>query len=148
MNKGLVHIYTGNGKGKTTAAIGLTTRCAGHNRKVCVYQFLKSMNTGELTSLKKLGIKIVQINSSGKFYSDMTEEEKELTREEIKNNLKALFIPQYDMVVMDEIICAVDLGIVDVNILIDIIKNKPFNTELVLTGRNMSHELLKYADYV
>ena len=87
MNKGLVHIYTGNGKGKTTAAIGLATRCAGHGKNICIYQFLKSVNTGEICSLNKLGINIVQINTSGKFYYDMSEEEKELTHKEITSNL-------------------------------------------------------------
>ena len=148
MGKGLVHIYTGDGKGKTTAAIGVAVRCAGHGNKVCIYQFLKGMPSGEIDSLARLNIALIRVNSSDKFYPYMTDDEKRLTCDEIKNTLKTLFSNPCDLVIMDEIICAVDLGIVNIKTLIDIIKNKPQHTELIMTGRNMPDELLKYTDYV
>ena len=148
MAKGLIHIYTGDGKGKTTSAIGVAVRSAGHGNKVCIYQFLKGMPTGEIDSLVKLGIKIVRVNSSDKFYPYMTDEEKLLTCREISDTLETVFSNNFDLIIMDEIICAVDLGIVNIKTLIDIIKSKPQDTELIMTGRNMPDELLKYADYV
>ena len=148
MNKGLVHIYTGDGKGKTTAATGLATRCVGYGKTVCVFRFLKSSYSGELDSLEKLGVKIIQINTSEKFYYDMSDAEKELTCKEIKSKLPYLFEIPFDMIILDELICAVDLGIICIDEIIDIIKTKPLKTELVLTGRNMPDKLLDCADYV
>ena len=74
---GMVHIYTGDGKGKTSSATGLAIRCAGHGKKVKIYQFLKATPTGELDSFKKLGIDVVRINTCESFYYDMTEAEKQ-----------------------------------------------------------------------
>lgn len=148
MGKGLVHIYTGDGKGKTSSATGLAIRCAGYGKKIKIYQFLKATPSGELDSLKKLGIDVFRINTCEKFYYDMTEEEKSTTTKEILNSLKSLFDDSYDLVVLDEILCTVNNKIISVDDLINIIKAKPKNTELVLTGRNMPDELLDYADYV
>lgn len=148
MGKGLVHIYTGDGKGKTSSATGLTVRCAGYGKKIKIYQFLKATPSGELDSLKELGIDVFRINTCEKFYYDMTEEEKSTTTKEILNSLKSLFDDSYDLVVLDEILCTVNNKIISVDDLINIIKAKPRNTELVLTGRNMPDELLDYADYV
>lgn len=148
MNRGLVHIYTGDGKGKTTSAIGLAVRCAGHGKNVTVYQFLKATPTGELNSLKKIGINIIRVNTCEKFYCDMNDEEKLVAKSETENALNSLFSESCDLIVLDEIICAVHNGTSDINKVIEIIKNKPQNTELVLTGRNVPEELLEYADYV
>ena len=148
MGKGLVHIYTGDGKGKTSSATGLAIRCAGYGKKVKIYQFLKATPTGELESLKKLGIEVVRINTCESFYYDMTEAEKEITKKETLNAVKSLFSENSDLVVLDEILCSVNNGILSVDAVIDIIKNKPQNTELVLTGRNMPQSLTEYADYV
>ena len=148
MSKSLVHIYTGNGKGKTTCAMGLAVRCAGHGKKVIVYQFLKALPTGETNSLKKLGIEFVRVNSSDKFYYDMTDHEKLVTREETEKALNSLFNTKCDLLVLDEIICTAFNGTIAVEKIIEIIKNKPEDTELVLTGRNMPDALLEYADYI
>lgn len=148
MSKGMVHIYTGDGKGKTSSAIGLAVRCAGHDRKIIIYQFLKATPTGELDSLKKLGITVVRANSCGKFYYDMTDNEKLITKTETKKAISMMFSEDCDLLILDEILCAVNNGIINVDDIIKIIKNKPAHTELVLTGRNMPEKLLKYADYV
>ncbi len=148
MGKGMVHIYTGDGKGKTSSAMGLAIRCAGHGKNVAVYQFLKATPTGELASLERLGINIIRANTCEKFYYDMSDEEKLVTKTETEGILKTLFRENYDLLVLDEILCAVNNEIININAVTNIIKNKPENTELVLTGRNMPEELLEYADYV
>ena len=145
---GMVHIYTGDGKGKTSSATGLAIRCAGYGKKVKIYQFLKATPTGELESLKKLGIDVVRINTCESFYYDMTETEKQVTKEETLNAVESLFSKDYDLVVLDEILCTLNNGILSVDDVIQIIKNKPQKTELVLTGRNMPQILMEYADYV
>ena len=145
---GMVHIYTGDGKGKTSSATGLAIRCAGYGKKVKIFQFLKATPTGELESLKKLGIDVVRINSCENFYYDMTEAEKQITKEETLNAVKSIFSEASDLVVLDEILCTLNNGILSVDDVIQIIKNKPQNTELVLTGRNMPQILMEYADYV
>ena len=148
MNRGLVHVYTGDGKGKTSSAMGLAIRCAGHSKKVIVYQFLKATPTGELTSLKKLGIDIIRVNSCEKFFYDMNDKEKLVTKKEIESALNTLFTTNCDLLILDEILCAVNNEILNIDTVIEIIKSKPETTELVLTGRNCSHKLLEHADYV
>lgn len=148
MDKGFVHIYTGDGKGKTTCAFGLAARCAGYGKKVKIFQFLKAMPTGEISSLEKIGVEIVRINSCENFYYDMTDEEKQLTKTEVEKHIYNIFSAKYDLIILDEIICVVKNGIISIDKIIEIIKNKPENTELVLTGRSMPRELLEYADYV
>ena len=142
MKKGLVHIYTGNGKGKTTCAFGLAVRCAGHGNKVVVYQFLKATPTGEVCSCEKLNIEINRVAPTDKFWINMSDAEKQSTINETKNALSC------DLLILDEIKCAEDLGTNSTHKLIEIIKHKPENTELVLTGRNMPEELCEYADYI
>ena len=148
MKDGLVHIYTGDGKGKTTASIGLCVRCRGYGSKVCIFQFLKSMQSGELKSLEKLGIDVKEVSVSDKFYFNMTENEKKDTSDCIRETLSHIYDNECDLLVLDEIICVLDLKIISIEELIGIIKNKPKNCELVLTGRNMPDCLTEYADYV
>lgn len=148
MEKGMVHIYTGDGKGKTSSAMGLAIRCAGHGKKVTVYQFLKATPSGELDSLEKLGIDVVRVNTCEKFYYNMNDNEKHTTKQETEKAITSLFSEFCDLLILDEILCAVNNGIIHVDIIKNIIKNKHENTELVLTGRNVPEELLEYADYV
>lgn len=148
MERGLVHIYTGDGKGKTTAAFGLAIRCASYGKKVVVYQFLKATPTGELCVCEKLGIKVVRSALTEKFWFDMTEEEKSQTIIQSQEALKHIYDEKCCMLVLDEVLCLADLGIITVQQLIDTVKNKPNFTELVLTGRGMPEELADYADYI
>ena len=141
MKKGLVHIYTGNGKGKTTCAFGLAVRCAGHGNKVVVYQFLKATPTGEVCSCEKLNIEINRVAPTDKFWINMIDAEKQSTINETKNALSHIYDTPCDLLILDAINCVADLGIISTDKLIEIIKNKPENTELVLTGRNMPEEL-------
>ncbi|MDD4295789.1 MAG: cob(I)yrinic acid a,c-diamide adenosyltransferase [Ruminiclostridium sp.] len=152
--KGLTHIYTGDGKGKTTAAIGLGIRAVGHDMKVLIAQFLKGRYTGELEVLKKLGnnFLVIRHKEIKKFTCDMTEDE----LIELKTEVVSLFnrvvneanTGNWDMIILDEIMASVSLGFISSGKLLQFIKSKPECLELVLTGRGAGAELIAAADYV
>ncbi|MDA3819989.1 MAG: cob(I)yrinic acid a,c-diamide adenosyltransferase [Candidatus Delongbacteria bacterium] len=149
---GCIQIYTGNGKGKTTAALGLAVRAAGHGMKTCIIQFMKGKNNkyGEHQSLSKLDeIDFFLIGTNdcirkedvGQKHIKAANKGLKLTRYVMKNK-------KYDVLILDEIIVAVWFGIVDKNAVLDIINSKPDAMELVLTGRYAAAELLNKADLV
>lgn len=150
---GLIHIYCGDGKGKTTAAVGLAVRCAGRGNKVLLVQFLKSRDSGELYSLAKLpDIEVMRGKESKKFTFQMNEEEKhalliehnkmfEQVLAEIKNG-------GYSLLILDEVIGALNAKVFEMPKLIEFLRHKPENLEVVLTGRNPAPELVEIADYV
>lgn len=150
---GLIHIYCGDGKGKTTAAVGLAVRCAGRGNKVLMVQFLKSRDSGELYSLAKLpDIEVMRGKESKKFTFQMNEEEKhalliehnkmfEQVLEKIKNG-------GYSLLILDEVIGALNAKVFEMPKLIEFLRHKPENLEVVLTGRNPAPELVEIADYV
>jgi len=153
MEKGLVHIYCGDGKGKTTCAAGLAIRCAGYNGKVLWFQFLKKDTSGERRSLEKLGsVELVSGYEKMKFTFSMTDKEKAEAGAFFKGKLKEIAEMvsdgNYDLLVMDEILGAITSGMIDEKSVIEFIKNKPECLEVVLTGRNPSSQLCEYADYV
>jgi ATP:corrinoid adenosyltransferase len=148
---GLVHLYTGDGKGKTSAAIGLSVRAAGHGIPVLFAQFLKSRDSGELTALAKLGIPVLRAKTSGKFVSQMTAGERQ---EAYVQHMELLAQVQEKMqtlpgavVVLDEVVDAVNCGVVELNSLLELIQTRPAATELVLTGRNPATKLVALANY-
>ncbi len=150
---GLIHIYCGDGKGKTTAAVGLAVRCSGHGNKVLLVQFLKSRPTGELQSLSLLpNIEILRGKENHKFTFQMTDEEKAA----VLHNHMELFVKvqkkcrqeKVDLLILDEVIGACNTGVFDLQALIDFLNNKPAAMEVVLTGRNPAAELIDMADYV
>lgn len=151
-NTGLVHIYTGDGKGKTTAAVGLAVRCAGAGGKVLFSRFLKSNDSGELNVLSKIpGITVMDnpkvfhmIHLKGKVPEGAAEYYKERFEGTVSEAMKG----EYDLLVMDEIIATVNYGFVSVSELLDFLKEKPRNLETVLTGRDPAAQLLEAADYV
>lgn len=150
---GLIHIYCGEGKGKTTCAVGLTVRASGYGLKVLFMQFLKTGTSSELKVLSGLdGVDILETTPVRKFSFQMTEEEKEETRrisaKEIADAAKATAGGDYDMLVMDETLGAIEAGLLDEKVVIDFLKSKPENLEVVLTGRYPSDELVELADYV
>lgn len=150
---GLIHIYCGDGKGKTTAAVGLAVRCAGRGNKVLLVQFLKSRDSGELYSLAKLPqIEVMRGKESKKFTFQMNDEEKyALLLEHNKmfdEVLAKIKTGAYSLLVLDEVIGAVNAKVFDVARLIDFLRHKPENLEVVLTGRNPAPELVEIADYV
>jgi cob(I)alamin adenosyltransferase len=151
---GLVHIYTGNGKGKTTAAVGLGVRAYGRGLKVLMIQFLKGRDTGELKTLKLLepDFSVYRSTEFKKFVCDMDAEEREKAKK-IHHDMfiyavDAAMSGNWDLIILDEIMAAITLNFVEIYEVIDLIKNKPSNLELVLTGRNAPPELIELADYV
>ncbi len=143
-----IHIYTGEGKGKTTAAIGLCIRAIGAGWKVLFTQFLKHGQYSEIKTLKRLEPQItVHQFGVGKFVKGKP------SKEEIeKANAGLEFIKQqvvnYDLIVLDEINVAIHFNVISLDKVVNFIKNKPKSTELVLTGRWAKQELIELADLV
>lgn len=150
---GLVHIYCGDGKGKTTAAMGLALRAIGHNKKVVIAQFLKDGTSGECQALGKMqDVTLLAANPIGKFSFAMNPEEKVQTKEAI---LHLFDVATHDAVanhafllILDEICAAISCGFLEEDDVIAFLENRPETLEVVLTGRNPSDKLLAAADYV
>lgn len=154
MELGLIHIYCGDGKGKTTAAMGLGMRAAGRSKKVLLTQFLKSNKTGELNSIEKLSefFHVVKGVPAKKFVWNMNEEEKLEVKKEHTNRFrevtKKAIEEEYDLLILDEIIATINRDFVMLTEVIDFLNNKPKGLEVVMTGRNPKEELIELADYV
>ncbi|KMT21848.1 cob(I)yrinic acid a,c-diamide adenosyltransferase [Clostridium cylindrosporum] len=151
--QGLVHIYCGDGKGKTTASIGLIIRALGSGMKVVFLQFLKNSPTSELNILSYLDNLTILRGKQGNVFSfSMTDEEKRLSTEIHNNNLKrAIEIAmslQCDMLVLDEVIGAYNRNLVDKDMLLEFLDRKPSTLEVVLTGRGPDANLTDRADYI
>lgn len=148
--KGLIHIYAGEGKGKTTAAIGICTRHSGYGKKAAFYEFLKGSATGEAIALPMLGVNFYCPCESEKFVFAMTEAEKEkCALRQVETLCKASAeMHLYSLVVLDEVLSAIEVGLLSLKDIIKVISDKPQGTELVLTGRQIPQQLLQYADYV
>lgn len=153
MKQGLIEIYCGDGKGKTTAALGLLLRASGRNLKVILCQFLKGWETGELKTLPLLpGVEVYRAQGITKFSFQMSPEEKARVRQD-HDELLAKVIglckeKKADVLVLDEALCACSTGLLDEAKLLHFLKTKPAGLEVVLTGRNPSKALLEVADYV
>ncbi|MGN0181946.1 MAG: cob(I)yrinic acid a,c-diamide adenosyltransferase [Candidatus Ornithomonoglobus sp.] len=151
MKRGLIHIYCGGGKGKTTAAVGLAIRCAGAGGQVMFFQFLKDNSSSERNILSGIdNIDVIDGLEGMKFVWNMTEREKEETRGQYQQIFNAMIkkAGEYDMIVFDEIIPALKYEFVTEEELIAFLKSKPEKTEIVMTGREPSERLCELADYV
>lgn len=148
--KGLVHIYTGDGKGKTSAAVGLAVRARGAGMKVLIVQFLKGMDTSEIKPLEDIGIKVVRNNAIKKFVPQMDSEELKACREIQLCCFRAALdsLGAYDLIVLDEIFGAIQCRMMGEDLVENLIKEKPADLELVLTGRGAPEKLICLADYV
>ena len=151
---GLVIVYTGKGKGKTTAALGMALRAIGYNYKICMIQFIKgSWHYGEMTSSKRLEpefeliavgkgfVGILDDKSPRKEHERVAQEALLLSKEKIESK-------KYDIIILDEINYAVNLGLVKLEEVLDIIKIKPTKLNLVLTGNYAKKEIMDVADLV
>ncbi len=147
--KGLLHIYTGDGKGKTTAAAGLAARAAGQGLEVGFFQFLKNGVSGEVISLTQLGVDVFSPQCGG-FYHEMTTDEQKRCREQQQKMLQraAERAGEYDLLVLDEVICALELGVVEREDVERLVEERPDGLELVLTGRGADEALIALGDYV
>ena len=148
---GLVHIYCGDGKGKTTAAVGLAVRACGAGKKILFVQFLKSESSSERRILKQLdGIELTPCPEKVKFTFRMNEVEKQECRERCASLLRLTEerLPMFDLAVLDEVFGALSAGMLEMGDLLRLVREKPEKTELVLTGRNPPPEVTAIADYI
>ncbi len=150
MDKGYVQVYTGDGKGKTTAALGLVLRAAGAGFKVFVGQFLKSGDYSEIKALARFSdLVTVRQYGLGRFVKGRpAPEEIESAREGLREAEDALLSGRYDLVVLEEANVAASIGLFSVDELLSIIARKPLKTELLITGRNADPRVIAAADLV
>ena len=145
----MIQVYTGNGKGKTTAALGLALRSHGAGFKVYICQFLKGKYYCELCSLKNLkGIKVEQYGKTCFLKKAPQKKDMELAKQGLEAAKKAVSSQRYSLIVLDEINVALKFGLLDLEEVLDLIKNTPKKTELVLTGRWAHPKVIKLADLV
>ena len=150
LERGYIHIYTGNGKGKTTAALGLILRACGAGLRVYLGQFLKRREHSELIALRKFGDQVtVHQFGSGVFVKGHPSEEDRLkAREGFSLARKAVLSGDFDLIVLDELNVAVANGLISVDEVLELMLNKPVKVELVLTGRRADPRLVENADVV
>lgn len=151
--KGLVHIYCGDGKGKTTSATGLAIRAAGAGMNVLFVRFMKTENSGELNILRKIPcIEVVPCTKSFGFYSQMTKSQKEEAAEYYSSVLNSSTARaasgKFSLLVLDEIMVACNYHLTEESVLLDFLNSKPEGLEVVLTGRSPSDRLIQAADYI
>jgi cob(I)alamin adenosyltransferase len=150
--KGFVQVYTGNGKGKTTAALGLALRAAGHGLKTYVGQFLKGQPTGEIEAAKKLApfITIEQFGRKGfiRVTEGVDDEDVDRARAGLTKCLEAMLSGEFRIVILDEINTAVYFKILGEQDVLDLLAKKPADVEVVLTGRYAPPAVLERADLV
>ena len=151
LKPGLVQVYTGDGKGKTSAAFGLAIRALGRGLKVYIIQFIKGgFDYGELHTTEQLSNLELKAFGSGKFITEKPpkEEDVRLAREAFEFTKKIVAKGEYDIVVLDEVNVALNLKLITVEEVLKMLENKPKHVELILTGRNAPTEIIKMADLV
>lgn len=150
---GLVHIYMGCGKGKTSAAIGLAVRAAGSGLRVLIEQFMKTEDTGERRALSFIpGITLLPVPAQRRFSFQMSEEERKMAgaecRKDFRRTVAAACEEDFDILILDEALTALEKGFLDESALNDFLREKPEKLEVVLTGRKCPDGLIALADYV
>ncbi|MEO9277231.1 MAG: cob(I)yrinic acid a,c-diamide adenosyltransferase [Nitrososphaera sp.] len=152
--EGLVIVYTGKGKGKTTAALGMALRAIGYNHKVCMIQFIKgSWHYGEMTSSKRLEPEF-ELTAVGKGFVGIMddkspiEDHKKIAQEALKIAQEKISSKKYDIIILDEINYALNLNLIELDDVLKIISDKPDSVNLVLTGNHAKDEIIEKADLV
>jgi cob(I)alamin adenosyltransferase len=150
MQRGYIQVYTGNGKGKTTAAIGLAIRAAGAGLRVFFCQFLKAQNYSEIISLRRFEdlITVKQFGNENFIVKIPTDSDIAQAIEGFEEALHAIMSGMYDLVILDEINYAINLNLIKLQSVVQLIKNKPVPVEIILTGRNAAKEIIEIADLV
>jgi cob(I)alamin adenosyltransferase len=151
LEKGIVQVYTGNGKGKTSAAFGLALRALGRGLKVYVIQFIKGgFDYGELHIVDRLPDLTLKAFGRGKFITDNppSEEDMKLAEEAVSLAEKTVKKGEHDVVILDEVNVAMSLGLIKIERILNLIQNKPKHVELVLTGRYAPEEIIRAAQLV
>ena len=155
MNKnGVTIVYTGKGKGKTTAALGIALRATGYKKKICMIQFIKgSWHYGEMESSKRLEPEFEMVAIGKGFVGIIDdkspkEDHQKIAKEAIRISNEKIQSGKYDIVILDEINYAVNLNLISLDDVLDLIKSKPENVDLVLTGNYAKEEVIEAADLV
>lgn len=152
LEQGLVHSYFGEGKGKTTAALGLGIRAIGNGLKVCMIQFLKTMESGEVSAVKALepDFRIYRLESPKGFFFELNDEEKNKLKHEVEKEfeLAERLCGECDVLILDEIFGVLENNLLSIGEVVGFIRNKPERLELVLTGRVLPEEIKEISDYV
>ena len=146
--KGLVIINTGNGKGKTTAALGMLFRAWGNDMKVVMLQFLKSPDskTGERQAAQRIGIEVVTGGAGFVFDPDDDRGHKAAAIDQWQTAKVKIGSGKYDMVILDELTYPLQFGWISVDEVIEVLKKRPVNLHVVITGRNAPQALIDFAD--
>jgi len=150
IKKGLIIVNTGNGKGKTSAALGTALRAAGNGFKVLVLQFMKgSWKYGELEAFKKFpNVEIIQLGSGFTWHKENLDEDRDLAEKGWKRASKAILNGDYQLIVLDEINYVLSYGLLDMGNVIQVLRQKPKMLHVILTGRDAMPEIIKMADLV
>ena len=148
--KGYVQVYTGNGKGKTTASLGLSLRAAGAGLKVFIAQFLKQGDYSEIRALERFSdLNRIEQYGLGRFIKGKpTEEEIQAAQKGLQEVKEAMLSGEYDVIIVEEGNVAASCGLFEVQKLLELISQKPDDLELVITGRGASPEVIEQADLV
>ena len=150
--KGMISLYIGSGKGKTTAAIGQAVRAHGAGFRVLFVQFLKGRHTSEVKSLERLGIEVCRCEGVEKFFSFMEIDEKQSCAAAVLGCFERAVIAstsgEYQLIILDEILDAVKLNILTDSEIATFLKNRSENCEIVLTGRSAGSQVSSIADYI
>lgn len=148
--KGYVHVYTGNGKGKTTAAFGLALRAVGAGKKVYIGQFVKGQAYSEIQAVSEClpGITVKQLGLGCFIINEPTQADIDAARQGLTEVADALHCGLYDMVILDEVTIALFYKLLSVEEVLEVVASKPEATEVVLTGRYAPQELIDAADLV
>lgn len=150
MARGLLIVFTGNGKGKTTAALGMALRAAGHGMKTLILQFIKgAWSYGELKSLESIdGVTIRQLGSGFTWKKSDLEEDRRLAESGWRMGVEAMRGGTYDMIVFDELNLVLHYGLLDLRLVLAAVQERPPHLHVVLTGRNAPEEIVGCADLV
>ncbi len=149
MNKGYIHVYTGDGKGKTTAALGLSIRAAGAGLKVFFAQFIKGKIYSEIEIINEISnITLKQYGLNCFIEKEPTYEDIVAAKKGLKEVVRIINQGEYDLIVLDEVNIALYYELFSVEELITVLKNKPDTIEIVLTGRKAPDEIIEIADFV
>jgi cob(I)alamin adenosyltransferase len=146
----LVLLYTGNGKGKTTSALGVTMRAWGRGWKICWLQFIKSKTShyGETRAAERMGIEMIPLGDGFTWLSEDIEKDKALARECWALAREKIESAEYDLVVLDEITYPVTYGWLDVQEVVETLRSRPEHVDVIMTGRDAAAELVEFADLV
>ncbi len=150
MRRGLLIVFTGHGKGKTTASLGMAVRAAGHGMRTLILQFLKgSWNYGELDALKRFDeITLMPVGSGFTWKKETLDEDRRLAREGWNLAVEAIRRAEYDIIILDEINNVLSYGLLPRDEVLEVLAGRPRHLHVVATGRNAPEELIRLADLV